>query len=90
MPPLPWTATPAADEVSEEVVVMAFLLQLDSVEANAGLPACGDGYPQAGPGRRRGARRRVEHCTAPADLLHALGLARSSTRWTPLSAASLT
>jgi hypothetical protein len=38
MPPLPWTATPAADEVSkEEVVVMASLFQLDSVWRTPGF-----------------------------------------------------
>src|ERR1700756_4721713 len=31
MPPLPWKATSAADAASDEVVVMASLLQLDSL-----------------------------------------------------------
>jgi hypothetical protein len=31
MPPLPWKATAAADAASDEVVVMASLLQLDSL-----------------------------------------------------------
>jgi hypothetical protein len=36
MPPLPWTAAPAADAISDEVVVMASLLQLDSLRRAPG------------------------------------------------------
>jgi Domain of unknown function (DUF3291) len=37
MPPLPWTATPAADVASDEVVVMASLLQLGSLWRTPGF-----------------------------------------------------
>lgn len=37
MPPLPWSAAPAADAASEEVVVMASLLKLDSLRRTPGF-----------------------------------------------------
>lgn len=37
MPPLPWTAPSAADAASDEVVVMASLLQLDSLRRAPGF-----------------------------------------------------
>jgi heme-degrading monooxygenase HmoA len=37
MPPLPWTTTPAADAVPERVLVMASLLQLDSLRRVPGF-----------------------------------------------------
>ncbi len=37
MPPLPWKTTPAADAASGEVVVMASLLQLDSLHRAPGF-----------------------------------------------------
>jgi heme-degrading monooxygenase HmoA len=37
MPPLPWTAAPAADAVSDDVVVMASLLRLDSLRRAPGF-----------------------------------------------------
>ncbi|MBV9311191.1 MAG: DUF3291 domain-containing protein [Solirubrobacterales bacterium] len=37
MPPLPWTAAPDADAASDEVVVMASLLQLDALRRAPGF-----------------------------------------------------
>jgi heme-degrading monooxygenase HmoA len=37
MPPLPWTAIPTADAASDDVVVMASLLQLDSLRRTPGF-----------------------------------------------------
>ena len=37
MPPLPWTTAPAADAVSDEVLVMASLLRLDAFRRTPGF-----------------------------------------------------
>jgi heme-degrading monooxygenase HmoA len=37
VPPVPWTATPSADAISDDVVVMASFLQLDSIRRAPGF-----------------------------------------------------